>query len=398
MPPFVENVEDKDAVPVSRQKQVTQQQQREEENHPDYRYPLYLGRWKRSIPYVHDDFARDDMDEPHLKRKHTILREHPEVEKLYGTDIRTLYVSIAINALQIAIAYYFGRVYTPPLYVFIGVAYFVGGTVTGVIGVIIHEACHCLITKNKIMNRYIGLLTNTCLPVPIAQSFRRYHIQHHSWQGVEGLDPDLPLEWEKRLIRGNAITKLAWILIYPFMYVIRGAVMQSDRNLTPSKWELINAAYSVTMDVLIVMFCGWKGLLYLFLSLYFGYSLHPGAAHFIQEHYTFDDGQETYSYYGILNYPFMNIGYHNEHHDFQKIPWSKLPQLRSTARDYYDKLAYHTSWVMVHWMFIFQSTLGPQSRLIRTYEDFKQGRSILGKMRIWEENHIQQRKTNKDAK
>ncbi|KAI9490662.1 fatty acid desaturase-domain-containing protein [Zychaea mexicana] len=393
MPPFVETI-DKDSVPVSRQKQTAQHQ---ETQHPDYRFPLYLGRWKRSIPYVHEDFARDDMDEPHLKRKHTILREHPEIEKLYGTDIRTLYVAIAINVVQLWIAYYFGRVWTPPAYVFIGVAYFVGATLTGVIGVIIHEACHCLVTKTKILNRYVGLLANICLPVPIAQSFRRYHIQHHSWQGVEGLDPDLPLEWEKTLIQGNALCKLLWIMIYPFMYVIRGAVMQSDRNLTPSKWEIINTVFTVAMDTLITKTCGWRGLGYLFLSLYLGYSLHPGAAHFIQEHYTFDDGQETYSYYGILNIPFMNIGYHNEHHDFQKIPWSKLPKLRSTARDYYDKLSYHTSWIMVHWMFIFQNTLGPQSRLVRTYKDFKQGRSLLGKMRVYEEKQIQQRNANKDA-
>ncbi|CAG8799102.1 12159_t:CDS:2, partial [Racocetra fulgida] len=45
-------------------------------------------------------------------------------------------------------------------------------------------------------------------------------------------------------------------------------------------------------------------------------NLHPVAARYIQEHYTFDDGQETYSYYGRLNKIFMNIGYHNEHHDF----------------------------------------------------------------------------------
>lgn len=314
MPPFVES-EDKDHVLVARQKP----------EHPDYRFPLYLGQWKRSIPYIHDDFARDDMDEPHLKRKHTILRRFPEVEKLYGTDIRTFYVAVAINCIQLGIAYYFGKVSTPSLSVFLGVAYFVGATLTGIIGVIIHEACHCLVTKNKILNRYVGLVANICLPVPISQSFRRYHIQHHTWQGVEGLDPDLPLEWEKTLIRGNAFLKLLWILIYPFMYVIRGAVMQMERNLTLSKWETINLVFSIVMDGLIYTFCGGRGLGYLFLSLYFGYSLHPGAAHFIQEHYTFDDGQETYSYYGILNVPFMNIGYHNEHHDFQKVKMIAAP-------------------------------------------------------------------------
>lgn len=313
MPPFTETEEKANALRSRSGSDV------EEKDHPDHRHPLYIGTWKRSIPYVDDDFARDDMDEPHLKRKHTILREHPEVEKLYGTDIRTLYVTAAINIVQLSIAYVFGKVWTAPWYIFALVAYFVGGTLTGMIGVVIHEACHCLVFEDKWKNRYFGLFANIALPVPIAQSFRRYHIEHHTWQGVEGMDPDLPLEWEKTLIRGNALCKFLWIMIYPVMYVVRGAVMQSDRGLTPSKWEIINVVFSVVSDALIQYFCGWRGLIYLFASLWFGYSLHPGAAHFVQEHYTFDDGQETYSYYGILNFPFMNIGYHNEHHDFQKV-------------------------------------------------------------------------------
>jgi hypothetical protein len=58
-----------------------------------------------------------------------------------------------------------------------------------------------------------------------------------------------------------------------------------------------------------------------------------------------------------------------------------LPALRALASDYYDKLSYHTSWVMVHWKFISQPAVGPQSRVIRSYNDFKKGRSLLGKMR-----------------
>lgn len=36
---------------------------------------------------------------------------------------------------------------------------------------------------------------------------------------------------------------------------------------------------------------------------------------------------------------------------------------------------------MVHWKFITQPTVGAQSRVIRSYNDFKDGRSLLGKMR-----------------
>ncbi|PHZ12370.1 fatty acid desaturase [Rhizopus microsporus ATCC 52813] len=319
------------------------------------------------------------MDEPHLKRKHALLAKYPEIRQLYGSDFSTFYAATVINLVQLGLAYYFGH-YNSSHWTMILAAYFIGGTMTGIVGVIIHEACHNLITGDKTLDRIMGLYTNLALPVPISQSFRRYHIEHHTWQGVEGRDPDLPLEWEKKWIRGSAWKKCAWILIYPVMYVARGAILQQRWGHTPKRWEWINLAVTVLANVFVQRIATWRGLFYLFISLWCGYSLHPGAAHFIQEHYAFDDGQETYSYYGVLNIPFMNIGYHNEHHDFQMVPWSRLPHVRALATEYYDSLAYHTSWLLVHWKFIFDPAMGPQSRVVRDYDTFKSGRSLLKKI------------------
>ncbi|CAG8470601.1 263_t:CDS:2 [Ambispora leptoticha] len=344
-----------------------------DEDNPDYRHPLYLGDWKKSVPYVNDDIAIDDMDEPHMKRKVTILKKYPEIEKLYGYDVTTIPITIVAVVAQLIAAYVFGKILTDWNWTMIVYSYVIGASLTQLYGVIIHEACHCLAAPTSFQNRIIGLIANIGLPFPIAMSFRRYHLEHHTFQGVVGMDPDLPLDWEKKFIRGNAFLKFIWLNIYPVMYVVRGVAMQKQ----PQFWEWVNWIFTIITDLLIYIYCGPRGLGYLFLSLWLGYGVHPAAAHFIQEHYTFDDGQETYSYYGILNLLFMNIGYHNEHHDFTKVPWSKLPEVRKIASEFYDNLAFHTSWFMVHWNFVMHKQFGPQSRAGRSFEDHKKGRKQL---------------------
>ena len=96
--------------------------------------------------------------------------------------------------------------------------------------------------------------------------------------------------------------------------------------------------------------------------------LHPCAGHFISEHYVFphlDQKQETYSYYGPLNWLTWNVGYHNEHHDFCNVPWSRLPALKRAAPEFYDNLAVCDSWIGVIWDYIMRDEVGPYNRVKR---------------------------------
>jgi sphingolipid delta-4 desaturase len=119
-------------------------------------------------------------------------------------------------------------------------------------------------------------------------------------------------------------------------------------------------------DAAVIYFFGWGSFSYIALSLIFSVGLHPLGARWIQEHYLKDGSeQETYSYYGPLNYVQFNIGYHNEHHDFPSIPWNKLTQLKATAPDYYDNLISHKSWTLLLLKFIFDPKMSMYSRVVR---------------------------------
>ena len=104
---------------------------------------------------------------------------------------------------------------------------------------------------------------------------------------------------------------------------------------------------------------------YLTLSLFASIGLHPIGARWIQEHYVVREGQETYSYYGPNNRLALNVGFHNEHHDFMMIPWNRLPRLREMAPSYYDDLFYHTSYTKLLARFLFDPELSLYSRIVR---------------------------------
>lgn len=132
-----------------------------------------------------------------------------------------------------------------------------------------------------------------------------------------------------------------------------------------NRWVLINALCAIVYDAAVVYFCGWAGFCYLVFSFFFSIGLHPVGARWIQEHYTLDPDQETFSYYGPINIVALNVGHHNEHHDFPSIPWNKLPKLRAAAPEFYDTLRFHTSWSRLLLQFLFDPRYNLFSRVER---------------------------------
>jgi sphingolipid delta-4 desaturase len=131
------------------------------------------------------------------------------------------------------------------------------------------------------------------------------------------------------------------------------------------RWVLLNLVVVLAVDATVVVVLGPTAFLFLLASLFFSIGLHPLGARWIQRHYTLDEGQETFSYYGPANVLALNVGYHNEHHDFPSVPWNGLPAVRRTAPEWYRGLEAYTSWTRLLVRFLRDPDLTLYSRLTR---------------------------------
>ncbi|XP_076255230.1 delta4-sphingolipid-FADS-like protein ifc isoform X2 [Rhynchophorus ferrugineus] len=243
------------------------------------------------------------------------------------------------------------------------VAYCLGGVINHSLMLAIHEISHNLAFGHArpMHNRLFGFFANLPIGIPISISFKKYHLEHHRYQGDELKDTDLPTYLEAKLFC-TTFGKFIWVLLQPFFYSFRPLITYPK---PPTSWELVNAVIQVIFDVFVVYFFGGRILGYLLFGSVMAMGLHPVAGHFISEHYMFKKGYETYSYYGPLNFITFNVGYHNEHHDFPAVPGSKLPEVKKIAPEFYDDLPQHQSWTQVLYDFIMDPDVGPYARIKR---------------------------------
>ena len=307
------------------------------------------------------DFYHSQQEEPHKARTRAILKQHPEVRSLIGHTPGTFVIILAVVAFQTAMAL---LVHDQAWWVALAAAYLFGAFANHMCYVLIHEATHNLIFKRRTSNILAGMIADLPNVLPASVSFRSYHMKHHSYQGNYYLDADLASYWEAKLIGNTPVGKAMWLLLFPFFQALRPPRLRGIPFITG--WTVVNWVIGLAFDAAIFVFLGPTALLYLVASFFFAIGLHPLGARWIQEHYLVEPPQETYSYYGPANIVALNVGYHNEHHDFPSIPWSRLPKLKAAAPGFYDTLIWHKSWTRLLMRFLFSSKLSLFSRMLRT--------------------------------
>ncbi|CAA6655663.1 unnamed protein product [Spirodela intermedia] len=218
------------------------------------------------------DFFWSYTDEPHASRRRKILSQYPQIKELFGPDPWAFLKITAAVLLQLWTAAFLHDAGWLKIF---SVAYFFGSFLNHNLFLAIHELSHNLAFSTPSYNRWLA-------SSPTSPS-------HHRFQGVDGIDMDIPTRTEGRLV-ANPIAKSIWVLFQLFFYTwLRWSSSDGGRWATSCCRPL------------------WAG------------GCIPWG-HFISEHYVFKPEQETYSYYGPLNLMTWSVGFHNEHHDFPRIP------------------------------------------------------------------------------
>ena len=269
-----------------------------------------------------------------------------------GGDPRTFVITCSLLAAQVAVAAVLGRLGLEAWYLAVAAAILFGAFANHANLVVIHDAIHNLVFQSRVLNRVTAIVADLPNAVPTAMGFRVYHLKHHMGLSTHDHDADVPSAWEVRLVGNSAWRKAVWLFFFPVVQMLRLSRLRQPVPLW-RPWTFVNVAAIVVFDVAVLVWLGPNALFYLLLSFWFSVGgLHPLSARWLQEHFGFEEGQGTFDYYGPLNRVALNIGYHNEHHDFHDVPWSRLPQITAMAPEFYVPLASHGSWARLPVRFV----------------------------------------------
>ena len=305
------------------------------------------------------------MQDYHSLRRQAILHQVPRIKLLFGPEWKSKWISIfGLFIPQIYISLNINKLST--FYQFL-VTYTIGATLTQGLFLAIHELSHNLFFRNSYNNKLFSILLNLPIGIPFSISFRDYHLEHHRNQGIYGLDTDLPTKWEKKYIKGTLL-KTLWLSLQIVTYSVRPMLIKSYKL---TNYHYLNIFSQIAFNSFIYKYYGTTPLIYYIVCDLIAGGLHPCAYHFISEHYLLSkkckkSKQETFSYYGILNYLTWNVGYHNEHHDFPYVPWSRLSKVKKIvkehSKDFYENIVSYDSWYKIFSKFIINENVSLHNR------------------------------------
>jgi sphingolipid delta-4 desaturase len=304
------------------------------------------------------DGSKMNNIDPHYARKVAILKEFPSVPSLYGHEPRTLAYMAVVMSLKLLLAYWAMASWAAAVALGVVVAPFLDAGIL----VIIHELSHNRCTGKVVADRLLSIAANCLMLAPISEIFRQHHSAHHTYLGDATNDVDAPCDWEVAFVGNSSWKKAVWLGLNMVFLPVRSLYKLEVRW---NRFVVLNWVASAATAAAVYAIGGVQLLAFFGISLLCSQGAHPANARQLQRH-LWDGSDEkginaaggsahTFSYYGWSNAFFLNVGFHNEHHDFAQVPWTNLPALRAMVgpKYYPDDAAYHTRGTGDVWNFVF---------------------------------------------
>jgi sphingolipid delta-4 desaturase len=313
------------------------------------------------------DFRRVSHPDPHIARRKAILSKHPEIRQLYGSNPASFLLIIFLVCLQLALAALLSH---QAWWLVLASAFLLGAYPSASLYALIHDASHKLIFSSVTANRLAAIVANIPLVMVSAEPFRRYHYDHHAKMGNYQMDVGIPTLWEAQWVGKNPVRKFLWLTFF-VVFQLGRTMKYVEKKPFMHGWMALNLGFMLLVDSAILHFFGFASLVYLFLCFFFAFGFHSLGARVIQEHFMLEDGQETNNFTGKSGIFECNFGLHNEHHDFPRIPWNRLPAVTQLAPEFYATLKHHPSRWKLILTFISDSQWDLYRHTVRTPRDAK---------------------------
>lgn len=313
----------------------------------------------------------------HNDMRRAALKAHPELVQLAGTQPLTALALPILLAAQWGIAW---LVSDSSVLIIALTAFFVGQLVYHSASSLIHETCHKLVFRSPAPKLGFDLALEFILTSYGKQlTYQHQHVtSHHPFVGEYDRDYEhediCALQARQFVTRTRPrLQRLLTVLTLCVHALPLGSVFLAGKIMPPLyRWASGRPnrdpvarftgsapsaaearpyiAVSLLSNVTMLILLGPWALLYHIWSLSFflgklgvtnlGQSLceHPGT----------DLVNPTRSTYGPLNWVLFNTGYHNEHHSFPAVPWTRLPKLHHIAPEVFYATA-ERSYVGAWW-------------------------------------------------
>ncbi|GBP24895.1 hypothetical protein EVAR_14229_1, partial [Eumeta japonica] len=198
--------------------------------------------------------------------------KYPAIKQLFGHDPLLKWVVTGLVLVQLLTLPAVVGLSWPAIVI---LAYCFGGVINHSLLAAIHEIAHNLAFGHgrPLHNRLLGFFANLPLGIPLSISFKKYHLEHHRYQGDEVPDIDLPTLIEARMFCTTG-GKLLWLALQPLMLVLRPLLV---RPQPATSLEIVNLVIQLLFDAVIVKLFGWTALAYLVLGTLMSTGLHPIA-------------------------------------------------------------------------------------------------------------------------